>query len=115
MSCVVGDRWTIPSQAGNSEWTTAFRGGFNRSMQHNERRMSDGALQMKQRCRIYYSESQRALMWERWGKGESLRLSCSGCPSGLPDGSNAPGRASRTITCRTRPSTAVFSFRHGVH
>jgi IS30 family transposase len=27
---------------------------------------------MKQRPRIYYSESQKALMWERWRKGESL-------------------------------------------
>src|ERR1700730_18822700 len=31
-----------------------------------------GVLQMKQRPRIYYSESQKALMWERWRKGESL-------------------------------------------
>jgi transposase, IS30 family len=28
---------------------------------------------MKQRTRIYYSESQKALMWERWRKGESLQ------------------------------------------
>ena len=28
---------------------------------------------MKQRPRIYYSESQKALMWERWKKGESLQ------------------------------------------
>ena len=28
---------------------------------------------MKQRPRIYYTESQRALMWERWQKGESLQ------------------------------------------
>ena len=28
---------------------------------------------MKQRRRIYYSESQKALMWERWRKGESLQ------------------------------------------
>ena len=27
---------------------------------------------MKQRPRIYYSESQKALMWERWRKGETL-------------------------------------------
>ena len=27
---------------------------------------------MKQRPRIYYSASQRALMWERWRKGETL-------------------------------------------
>ena len=28
---------------------------------------------MKQRPGIYYSESQKALMWERWKKGESLQ------------------------------------------
>src|SRR5246127_5233951 len=28
---------------------------------------------MKQRRRIYYSETQKALMWERWQKGESLQ------------------------------------------
>jgi IS30 family transposase len=28
---------------------------------------------MKQRTRIYYTESQKALMWERWRKGESLQ------------------------------------------
>ena len=28
---------------------------------------------MKQRPRIYYSNSQKALMWERWKKGESLQ------------------------------------------
>ncbi len=27
---------------------------------------------MKQRTRIYYSESQKSLMWDRWEKGESL-------------------------------------------
>lgn len=28
---------------------------------------------MKQRTRIYYSDSQKSLMWERWKKGESLQ------------------------------------------
>ena len=28
---------------------------------------------MKQRPRIYYTASQKALMWERWRKGESLQ------------------------------------------
>jgi IS30 family transposase len=28
---------------------------------------------MKRRPRIYYTESQKALMWERWRKGESLQ------------------------------------------
>lgn len=33
---------------------------------------AEGVLQMKQRPRIYYSASQRALIWERWQKGETL-------------------------------------------
>ncbi|MEA3123847.1 MAG: hypothetical protein QOD67_866, partial [Caballeronia sp.] len=28
---------------------------------------------MKQRRRIYYTETQKGLMWERWQKGESLQ------------------------------------------
>ena len=28
---------------------------------------------MKYKTRIYYSESQKALMWEHWRKGESLQ------------------------------------------
>ncbi len=28
---------------------------------------------MKQRRRIYYTDGQKALMWERWRKGESLQ------------------------------------------
>ncbi|SFT85747.1 hypothetical protein SAMN05192563_1004422 [Paraburkholderia aspalathi] len=28
---------------------------------------------MKRRRRIYYSETQKALMWERWRNGESLQ------------------------------------------
>ena len=27
---------------------------------------------MKQRPRIYYSETQKALMWDRWQRGDSL-------------------------------------------
>ena len=27
---------------------------------------------MKQRPRVYYAESDKALMWDRWQKGESL-------------------------------------------
>ena len=28
---------------------------------------------MKQRPRIYYTQDQKALMWERWRKGDSLQ------------------------------------------
>lgn len=42
-------------------------------MQHTEYRLAAGVLQMKYRTRINYSESQKALMWDRWRKGESLQ------------------------------------------
>ena len=29
---------------------------------------------MKQRPRIYYSEADKSLMWDRWQKGESLNV-----------------------------------------
>jgi len=28
---------------------------------------------MKQRPRIYYSDAQKELMWDRWQKGDSMR------------------------------------------
>ena len=31
---------------------------------------------MKQRPRIYYTEAQKALMWDRWEKGETMVLNC---------------------------------------
>ena len=34
---------------------------------------------MKQRPRIYYTESQKALMWERWRKGEPLHQIAQSC------------------------------------
>jgi len=34
--------------------------------------VAEGVLPMKQRRRIYYSASQRTLIWERWRKGETL-------------------------------------------
>ena len=48
--------------------------GFNRSMQHTKicvssRSVADEAY----RPRTYYTESQKALMWERWQKGDSLQ------------------------------------------
>jgi hypothetical protein len=30
-------------------------------------------LHMKYRTRIYYTETDKALMWERWRQGESLQ------------------------------------------
>ena len=46
---------------------------LNRSMQHLISRLLErGMLKMKQRPRIYYTESDKALMWDRWQKGDSL-------------------------------------------
>jgi DNA-binding CsgD family transcriptional regulator len=42
-------------------------------MQHTTSRVkAEGELHMKQRPRIYYSDSQKALMWERWKQGWTL-------------------------------------------
>jgi IS30 family transposase len=41
-------------------------------MQHNLALEAQGVLLMERRQRIYYSESQRALIWDRWQKGETL-------------------------------------------
>jgi hypothetical protein len=42
-------------------------------MQHNRNCASSGSVAAEGRTRIYYSESQKALMWELWRKGESLQ------------------------------------------
>lgn len=49
------------------------RRGFNRSMRCTNVCVAEGGVQMKRRPRICYTESQKALMWERWRKGESLQ------------------------------------------
>jgi hypothetical protein len=33
---------------------------------------AEGVLQMKYRTRTYYTDSQKALMWERWKQGWTL-------------------------------------------
>ncbi len=38
----------------------------------------EGVLQMKQRPRIYYTEEQKALMWDRWQQGDTLHAIASG-------------------------------------
>jgi hypothetical protein len=47
---------------------------------------------MKQRPRIYYSEVQKAMMWDRWQRGESL--------SGKH---TSGGSAAPSIFCRSEP------------
>ena len=46
--------------------TTGLLGGFNGSMQHTYCCLSEGVLQIKCRTRTFYTDSQKALMWERW-------------------------------------------------
>ena len=41
---------------------------------------------MKRRKRIYYTDSQKALMWDRWQRGESLhRIAARGTVIARPD------------------------------
>lgn len=57
-----------------------------------------GMLKTKQRPRIYYSDAQKALMWDRWQKGDSdlPQLHCG--PTAVvgnlagPKDSTAPGK-----------------------
>ena len=46
---------------------------INRWMQHTRSCVSRRSVAMKRRPRIYYTESRKAIMWERWRKGESLQ------------------------------------------
>ena len=41
-------------------------------MQHTVAAKAAEVLQMKRRARIQYTDSHKALMWDRWRKGESL-------------------------------------------
>lgn len=43
--------------------------------------VTEGVLQMKQRPRIYYTESQKQQMWDHWQKGDSLRKRPANTPS----------------------------------
>jgi hypothetical protein len=47
--------------------------GFNRWMQYTKDFVRRASVAMKQRARIYYTDSQKAVMWERWRKGDSLQ------------------------------------------
>ena len=48
-------------------------GGLNGWTQHFNLFCKDGVFSMKYRRRIYYSASQRAEIWDRWQRGESMR------------------------------------------
>ena len=41
-------------------------------MQHTVAAKAAGVLRMKRRARIQYTDSDKALMWDRWRRGESL-------------------------------------------
>ena len=57
---------------------TQFGGEFNQSKQHTGLLGWEGVLQMKRRPRIYYTEEQKALMWDRWQQGDTLHAIASG-------------------------------------
>ena len=72
---------------------------------------------MKQRPRIYYSESQKALMWKCWRKGDTLRqiaqlfsryhLSVQGIPAQTGAILLAPRRRSRPMLTLAELHSAV--------
>ena len=72
---------------------------------------------MKQRTRIYYSDQQKAMMWDRWQKGESLhdiaRLFDRGHSSisGIfaETGGIRPARRTRSLRALTLPEREVIS------
>src|SRR5262249_59801179 len=51
---------------------SAIECGFSRLMQHLDSQRGAEGLHMKYRTRIYYTEADKALMWERWRQGDSL-------------------------------------------
>jgi hypothetical protein len=73
---------------------------------------AEGVLQMKQRPRIHYTERQKALMWERWQKGESLQqiaqlFKKSSCPAttvSSATAANEPETLDHWITSSARSS-----------
>ena len=72
---------------------------------------------MKQRTRIYYSDQQKAMMWDRWQKGDSLhdiaRLFDGGhsSVSGIfaESGGIRPAHRSRSLRALTLPDREVIS------
>ena len=75
---------------------------------------------MSRRPRIYYNESQIALMWDRWQRGESLHQIARlfdrhhAAVRRILFGSNIGIRAMRRARCRTKPSIAASSSRRAV-
>ena len=67
---------------------------------------------MKQRPRIHYTERQKALMWERWQKGESLqqiaqlfkKSSCPATTASSATAANEPETLDHWITSSARSS-----------
>ena len=52
--------------------------GFNRWSQYsNLNALVAEVLKMKKSPGIYYTETQRTLMWERWKQGDSLQMIAS--------------------------------------
>lgn len=59
---------------------------------------------MKQRPRIYYTDSQKALMWERWQKGESLQQIAQLFDRNHPSVQRILAETGGIYTTRTAPS-----------
>lgn len=66
---VIAEDWSVRSRIERLLQSADSTGGCNTLKTAS----AEGVLQMKYRTRIYYTESQKAQMWERWRKGESLQ------------------------------------------
>ena len=53
---------------------------------------------MKQRPRIYYSDTQKSLMWDRWEKGESV--GGTGRLEAAPENEPAPALSVCNLRCK---------------
>jgi hypothetical protein len=58
---------------------------------------------MKYRTRTYYTDGQKALMWERWREGWTLHQICSSVQSRAYLGSRCSGADRRHSTTATEP------------
>ena len=69
-------------------------------------------LQMEYRPRIYYTEAQKALMWERWQKGEEISRSVA-AGHAMRSIALSLGRAPSTISREIRRNGGRRSYRAG--
>lgn len=94
-----------PSPVGTrrpTESRSAPLDGFGHRGQHTESCLCCGSVGMKRRTRIQCNDSQKAVMWDRWQKGESLHqiaaLDRHPHPYAAPSGRHSAGSSSSVVT-----------------